>query len=206
MFGFFLRDIRAVSVIEFAIALPAFLIVIMGGLETANMVITQQRVAEIASEIAQNSARGNGQIDEADISQIMTGARLAAEGSPILTKGRIILSSIRLNAAKNGQWIEWQRCEGDDKTIKSTYGAQNKGNADSTLQQVGPAPGLKAVDGVNIMVVEISTTYQPFIGNAFSLVAAGNKLTAVAANVVRDRTTFAIKNDGDLTTSQIKSC
>ncbi|RYF19592.1 MAG: pilus assembly protein [Oxalobacteraceae bacterium] len=205
-FGAFMMDVRAVSVIEFAFGLPVFLIAIMGGLETANMVITQQRVAEIANEIAQNSARGNGQIDEADISQIMTGARLAAEGSPILTKGRIILSSVRLNAAKNGQWIEWQRCEGDDKTIKSTYGAQNKGSTDPTLQQVGPAPGLKAVDGVDIMVVEISTTYQPIIGNAFSLVAAGKKLTAVAANVVRDRTTFAIKNDSDLTSSQIKTC
>jgi Flp pilus assembly protein TadG len=60
-----IRDLRGVSVIEFAIALPLFLTAILGGLEIANMAIMQQRVAEIASEIAQNSARGNNQIDEA---------------------------------------------------------------------------------------------------------------------------------------------
>ena len=200
------KDRRGVSVIEFAIGLPVFLTAILGGLEVANMAIMQQRVTEIASEIAQNSARGNDQIDEADVSQIMTGARLSAEGSPILTQGRAVLSSVRLNAAKNGQWIEWQRCEGDNKTIKSTYGIQGKGKTDATLVQVGAAPGLKAVDGVNIMVVEVTTTYQPLIGNAFSLFASGKTLKAIAAHVVRDRTTFAIKNDGDLTTAQIKAC
>jgi Flp pilus assembly protein TadG len=206
VFKHIIRDLRGVSVIEFAIALPLFLTAILGGLEIANMAIMQQRVAEIASEIAQNSARGNNQIDEADVSQIMTGARLSAEGSTILTKGRAVLSSVRLNADKNGQWIEWQRCEGDNKTFKSTYGVQGKGKTDATLAQVGPAPGLKAVDGVDIMVVEVTSTYQPLIGNAFSLFAKGTTLKAIAAQVVRDRTTFAIKNDGNLVTTQIKTC
>lgn len=199
-------DVRAVSVIEFAIGLPVFLTAIMGGLEVANMAIMQQRVAEIASEVAQNAARGTNQIDESDISQIMTGARLSAEGTPIMDKGRIILSSVRLNAAKNGQWIEWQRCDGADRTIKSAYGVQGKGRSDASLQKVGAGTGLKAVDGVDIMVVEVTTEYQPLIGNVFSAVTNGNDLQAVTAHVVRDRTTFSIKNDGGATASQIKTC
>ncbi|MFZ3481785.1 TadE/TadG family type IV pilus assembly protein [Sphingomonas sp. 3-13AW] len=197
---------RGVSLIEFAIGLPVFLVAILGGLEVANMAITQQKVAGIASEVAANAARGTNQIDEADISQVMTGARLAAEGTPILSKGRVILSSVRLNAAKNGQWIEWQRCEGEDRTIRSAYGAQGKGRTDTSLRQVGPAPGLKAADGVNIMVVEVQTRYQPLIGNAFSVITEGNDLRAVSAHVVRDRNTFSIKNDGGVSSGKIKTC
>jgi hypothetical protein len=203
--SFLSRDTRGFSLIEFAIALPVFLALVFGGLELANMALTQQRVTEIASQMAQNAARGTNQVDEADVSQIMTGGRLAAEGTPILTKGRVIISSVRLNAARNGQWIEWQRCDGSDATVTSAYGAQGKGKSD-TLQQVGPAPGLKAIDGVNIMVVEVSTKYQPIIGNAFSLIREGSALKAVAAHVARERTTFGIKNDGNLTSSQIRTC
>lgn len=199
-------DRRGVSLIEFALGLPVFLVAIMGGLEVANMAITQQRVAEIASEVAENAARGTGQIDEADISQIMTGARLASEGTSILDSGRIVLSSVRLNTTRNGQWIEWQRCEGADRTIRSVYGDQGKGRSDTSLQQVGPGIGLKAVDGVDIMVVEVRTRYQPLTGNAFSIVSRGRDLKAVAAHVVRDRTTFGIKNDAGVSASQIKSC
>lgn len=201
-----LRDARGVSVIEFAIGLPVFLTAIMGGLEVANMAITQQRVAEIASEVAENAARGTGQIDESDVAQIMTGARLAAEGTAILENGRIVLSSVRLNASRNGQWIEWQRCEGADGTVRSKFGDQGKGKTDASLQRVGPAPGLRAVDGVDIMVVEVRTRYRPLIGNAFSLVSGKSDLQAVSAHVVRDRTTFSIKNDAGLTATQIKSC
>lgn len=204
--GLLSRDTRGVSLIEFAIGLPVFLTLLFGGLELANMALTQQRVSEIANQMAQNAARGTNQIDEADISQIMTGGRLAAEGTPILSKGRVIISSVRLNAAKNGQWIEWQRCDGSDTTVRSAYGAQGKGKSDSTLSQVGPAPGLKAVDGVNIIVVEASTKYQPMISNAFSLISEGSVLKAVAAQVARERTTFSIKNDGNLTSSQIRTC
>jgi hypothetical protein len=200
------KDTRGVSLIEFAIGLPVFLTLVLGGLELANMALMQQRVIEMASQIAQNAARGTNQIDESDISQIMMGGRLAAEGTPILDKGRVIISSVRLNAAKNGQWLEWQRCDGSDTTVKSAYGAQGKGKSDSTLAQVGPAPGLKAVDGVNIMVVEVNTKYQPLIGNAFSLVSQDGVLKAVAAQVARERTTFGIKNDGNLTSSQIQTC
>ncbi len=202
----FRADESGVSLIEFALALPLFLTLVCGGLELANLAITQQRIAEIASQVAQNAARGTSQVDEADVSQIMTGAQLASEGTPILAKGRIILSSVRLNTARTGQWIEWQRCAGDAKTIQSAYGSQGKGKLDNSLQQVGPAPGLRAADGVNIMLVEVITSYQPLISNTFSLRAEGSVLKTTAAHVGRERTTFAIKNDGNLTASQIMSC
>ena len=200
------RSVAGLAVIEFAIGLPLFLTLVLGGLEVANLVITQQRVAAIASDTAQNAARGTQQIDEADISQIFTGAELAADGTAILEKGRIILSAVRRNAAGTGQWIEWQRCTGSVKTIVSDYGLQGKGKSDASLQQVGPAPGIKAVDGVDIIVVEARTTYQPVIGTIYALTGRGQILKAVAAQVVRDRTTFAVKNDTNLTADKIKTC
>jgi Flp pilus assembly protein TadG len=201
-----LRDRRGVSIIEFAIGLPMFLIAVLGGLEVANLTLTQQRVAAVASQVAQNAARGTQQIDEADINQIFTGAELAASGAPILEKGRIILSSVRLNAAGNGQWIDWQRCTGTDKTVKSVYGPEGKGKADTSLQQVGPAPGIKAVGNVNIMVVEIRSAYQPIIGTAYAAVGGGQIMKSVTAQVVRERTTMGIKNDGALPATKIKTC
>jgi Flp pilus assembly protein TadG len=201
-----LRDRRGVGVVEFALGLPVFLVLVCGGLEVANLALTQQRLSAIASQTAQNGARGTYQIDEADVRQVFTADELAADQTAILTQGRVILSSVRLNAAGNGQWIEWQRCDGSDTSVTSRYGAEGKGKTDSSLQQVGSAPGLKAVANVDIMVAEAQTRYKPLIGNAFSMVPAGKLLTATAAQVVRDRTPMGIKNDGNLAASQIKSC
>ena len=200
------RDRRGVGVVEFAIGLPVFLVAVMGGLEVANLALVQQRVASIASQVAQNAARGVEQIDESDVREIFTGAELAADGTPILDNGRIVLSSVRLNAAGNGQWIDWQRCTGADTTVVSRYGPQDKGKNDASLQQVGPAPGIKASANVNIMVVEVRTRYAPLIGNVFSVIRGGQVLSATAAQIVRERTAMGIKNDGALSPSQIKTC
>ncbi len=199
----FLRDRRAVGLIEFALGLPVLLVLTLGGLEVANMALMQQRLTQIASQVTQNAARGTQQMDEADIVQVFTAARLTAEGTPLLRKGRVILSSVRLNPARSGQWIEWQRCTGDVKTIRSAYGAQGKGETDASLQTVG---GIKAADNVAILVTEMQSTYQPIIGNAFSVVSAGRTLRAVSAQVVRDRTTFGIKNDTGLPSGSIATC
>lgn len=203
--GLLLRSRRGVAVIEFALALPLFLLLVLGGLELANYCLMQQRVSHMASTVAMNAARGAGQIDEADVRQIMIGSELAAAGTPIMTNGRVILSSVRLNAAKNGQWIDWQRCTGL-KSPTSTYGNQDTGKSDTKLQTVGGNPGIKAPDGVNIMVAEVFYSYQPLIGGAFTGFLGGKRLAAVSAHVVRDRTAFGIKNDGKLPAAQLKTC
>lgn len=199
-------DTRGVGLIEFAFALPVLLTLVLGGLEIANLALMQQHVTEMASQVAQNAARGTQQMDEADIAQIFTGSELSAAGTTLLTNGRLILSSVRLNAAGNGQWIEWQRCTGGVTTIRSAYGAQGKGKTDTSLQRVGAAPGLQAAANVDIMVVEVQTTYQPLLGSVFSIVSRDKTLRAVNAQVVRDRTTFNLKNDGGLTAAQIRTC
>lgn len=199
-------DTRGVGLIEFAFALPVLLTLVLGGLEIANLALMQQHVTEMASQVAQNAARGTQQMDEADIAQIFTGSELSAAGTTLLTNGRLILSSVRLNAAGNGQWIEWQRCTGGVTTIRSAYGVQGKGKTDTSLQRVGAAPGLQAAANVDIMVVEVQTTYQPLLGSVFSIVSRDKTLRAVNAQVVRDRTTFNLKNDGGLTAAQIRTC
>ncbi len=200
-----LRDSRGIALVEFAIGLPVFLAAIMGGLELANFCLMQQRVTQIASALAMTAARGSEQIDEADIHQLMTGVELSAGGTSIMANGRVILSSVRLNAAANGQWIEWQRCDGS-RTTASAYGVQGKGKSDATLQTVGGSPGIKAPAGVDIMVAEASYAYQPIIGGLFTSFTTGKTLKAVAAHVVRDRTTFGIKNDGALSGTALNPC
>jgi Flp pilus assembly protein TadG len=201
----FVRACRGVAIIEFAVALPFFLLLVLGGLELANFCLMQQRVSHMASSVAMNAARGSEQIDEANVRQIMIGSELAAAGTPIMTNGRVVLSSVRLNAAKNGQWIDWQRCTGL-KSPNSAYGIQDTGKSDTKLQAVGGNPGIKAPDGVNIMVAEVFYSYQPLIGGGFTGFLGGKRLGAVSAHVVRDRTAFGIKNDGKLPAAQLKTC
>ena len=65
-----------------------------------------------AATTADNPARDRSTIDETDISETMVAVDIAGEQIKFGDYGRLILPSVQINPAKNGQWIRWQRCEG----------------------------------------------------------------------------------------------
>ncbi|MGQ0660288.1 MAG: TadE/TadG family type IV pilus assembly protein, partial [Sphingosinicella sp.] len=61
--------------VEFALALPVLLTLGLFGLETANFAMAHLRVSNIAVMTADNAARIRDNIDEADVIDLLTGAK-----------------------------------------------------------------------------------------------------------------------------------
>lgn len=201
----FLRRLRGctggMALTEFAMSLPILLTLGLFGLETANLAMAHLRVSNIAMMTADNAARIRDSIDEADVIELFTGAKMTGEGIRFAQNGRIVLSSIEPNAAgtggaSTGQWIRWQRCDGQ-RVFTSAYGAQGKGQNDASLQYVGTATNpISAATGTAVMVVEVSYIYQPIIPNSF---LSGREIRYESAFNVRQRTNQAITNASSVT-------
>lgn len=189
-----LRDCKSgLALVEFAASLPVLLTLALCGLETANYAMAHLRVSNIAMMTADNAARVRDSIDEADVIELFTGAKITGEGLRFAQNGRIVLSSIEPNAAGNGQWIRWQRCDGA-KTFTSQYGVEGTGETDDSLQAVGPAGSqISASPGSAMMVVEVSYNYQPIIPNTF---LEDSEVRYESAFNVRQRTNQALSNNG----------
>ena len=119
----FRRDIRAIAFVEFALSLPLFTMVMMGGIEIANFVTTKMRVSQLALHVADHIARiGTGSqlaaktISEKQINDVLTGAGLQADRLNLYTRGRVIISSlepdtVNTTSGNKRYKIAWQRCQ-----------------------------------------------------------------------------------------------
>jgi len=213
------RNCSGVAMIEFALSLPIILLMGLGGTELAHMAIARERVDQIAMLVADNAARVRDTLDENDVNDIMTGAKLVGQSIDFGNHGRIILSDVQNNPANNGQWIRWQRCAGA-KNVSSSYGAVNDGWQDTSLQAgVGPTGNkVTAATGTIVMFVEVVYDYQPIVPVSYF---GARTFTATQAFNVRDRmpasSTLAngsvdpappsdIKNQSNLATAQKSDC
>lgn len=191
--------------IEFAMALPVLVTLALVGLETANLAMAHLRVSNIAMLTADNAARVRDSIDEANVIELLAGAKMTGDSIQFRQNGRIILSSVEpnhagFNGATTGQWIRWQRCDGA-RNVQSNYGPQDTGQNDASLQAVGPANNrITAGDGTAIMLVEVVYNYQPLVSDTIF----GTRIIRYeSAFNVRQRTNQALNNIGNVTP---KSC
>lgn len=192
-----------IALTEFAFALPILLGLGLLGLESANYAMAHLRVSNIAMMTADNAARVRESIDEADVIELLMGAKMSGSGIRFGENGRIILSSIEVNPAANGQWIRWQRCDGLRGSV-SRYGVQGTGQNNASLQSVGPADNpIAAQPGTAVMVVEVEYDYQPIIPNSF---LAGRQIRYESAFNVRQRNDQVIKNVGNIPVGQRRTC
>lgn len=188
---------------EFAFALPILLALGLLGLETANFAMAHLRVSNIAMMTADNAARVRESIDEADVIELLLGAKMSGSGIQFGQNGRIILSSIEVNPGATGQWIRWQRCDGL-MNAASSYGGQGTGQNNASLQAVGPAGNqIAAQPGTAVMMVEVVYDYQPIIPNSF---LEGRQIRYESAFNVRQRTDQALKNAGNIPVNQRRTC
>ena len=154
--------------VEFAMSLPVLVTLSLVGLETANLAMAHLRVSNIAMLTADNAGRVRDSIDEANVIELMMGAKMTGDSIRFKQNGRIILSSIEPNTAgsggtSTGQWIRWQRCDGA-KNVTSVYGPQGTGQNNNSLQQFGAAGSqIAATSGTAIMLVEVVYDYQPLV-------------------------------------------
>jgi hypothetical protein len=188
-----LKNCRSgLALTEFAFSLPILLALSLYGFETANLAIAHLRVSNIATLTADNAARVRDSIDEANIIEMMTGAKMTGSSIRFAQNGRIILTDFERHT--NGrQWIRWQRCDGA-LDVSSNYGRpKNASNGDivngteylqsdritrstaaqrsdpsyATLTDVGPAGRqISAASGTAVMLVEVVYHYQPIVSES----------------------------------------
>jgi Flp pilus assembly protein TadG len=191
-FARFLKDRSGVAMIEFALGAPFLLFFGLWGIEVANFAITNMRISQIATQIADNASRigdtstlKDRRIYESDINDILFGATIQAGASlDIYKRGRVVISSVEVDPTTNKQYIHWQRCKGE-KVYASAYGSQG------TLLPGGIGPASHQVSAEPddaVIFVELTYEYQPLVSQSL---ATNSKIVASA--------TFMVRDDRDLT-------
>jgi hypothetical protein len=167
------------ALIEMALGLPLVLMLGLGGLETCRYVLAMLRVNQIAYAVADNAGRVRHALDEADVNEIMIGAKLMG-GSDFAANGRIVLTDLeqRTNTSGSGgtgtitaanpngyrQWIRWQRCAGAASKTSSYGGPKDSsGNAvvnldNSTNSDHGAVQTASTIDGIGPAGQQISSS------------------------------------------------
>lgn len=183
-----LCNAEGIAVTELALALPVFLVMLVGGAEIANYMTVRMRVSQLALHVADNGARiGSGsqlqaqQISEAQINDMLVGTNMQGRGLDFEARGRIVVSSLEHDPANAGRFrIAWQRCFGDEAHTP-LYGVQGNNN----LTGMGPAGNRVTAmpDGATIFV-ELNYRYKPLVTT--DRVSFG-EFTDIATMAVRDR-------------------
>ncbi|MCB2065417.1 MAG: pilus assembly protein [Erythrobacter sp.] len=192
------RHTSGVAMTEFALIFPFILGVGLMGMETANRVLVQMKVAQLASQIADNASRIGDQsmledrkIYEGDINDLFYGAWMQGGDSIDLYRhGRVILSSLEVVPdTEDQQYIHWQRCLGMKNHV-SSYGIEGDGRTSDDLPGMGPAgEEVTAFADGAVMFVEISYDYQPLIGAPLTFNEGDIHVIS----------SFTVRNDRDLT-------
>ena len=165
------RDDTGVAFIEFAYAAPVFLVLVLVGLEVANLALAHMRVSHLAMTVADNAGRTMSGIDEAHIYEVFAGAAVIGQGIDFEPNGRVVLSSLEdngLNGSRSGQKITWQRCWGD-LDVDPAYGDEGDGATDASLPDGLGADGnrIAALPDTAVMFVEATYNYQPLVGTGW---------------------------------------
>lgn len=196
-----------VAMTEFALTFPFILGVGLLGVETANRVLVQLKVTQLANLIADNASRIGDQsmiedreIFEGDINDLFFGAHLqGGQSIDLFTHGRVILSSLEVvPGTDDQQFINWQRCVGAKNHV-SSYGTEGDGEGADTFPGMGPAgEEVIAFEDEAVMFVEIDYDYQSLIGAPFTF--DSGEIHAIASYTVRadrDLTGIHQRNAGD---------
>lgn len=162
-----LGDSRATVMVEMAFCVPILALIAFGGIEMSNLTLVNTRISQISLNTADNASRiafGSNlslpRVRETDINDVLAGAEVQAQGLNLKQNGRIVLSSLEVNA-DGGQTIKWQRCYGD-LPIQPAYGRQGTGATGKSFPGMGPSTRrVTALDGTAVMYVEITYRYQP---------------------------------------------
>lgn len=176
---------------EFALAAPILLTGGLWGVETAHTAMSQMRVSQVATLIADNASRvgetsllGEVKLYESDINDVLYGAQLQTGGNfDLYGNGRVILSSLEVvPGTEDQQYIHWQRCMGTMQH-ESTYGDEGDGLASNFPGMGPPGEEILAFEDEAVMFVEVVYTYQPIVSDMFANV---EQLSATSAFNVRD--------------------
>lgn len=148
---------QGVAPVEFALAAPLLLALLLGTLEITRYMMIQLKTDKVADTIADLVAQDQAiELTNANLAQLVTAATEVMNPYPFGAYGYVIISSV----AKTGTaapTVRWQYSGGGTFTRPSLIGIVN-GNASM------PA-GFTMADKDNIIVTEVFYNYSTFFGS-----------------------------------------
>jgi hypothetical protein len=157
---------EGVAFIEFAIALPFLLILLLGGIEVTRYVLIVQKVEKAASTISDVVAQASA-LSQNDLDNIITAGGQVMEPYSFGSNGYVIISSVTqvgTPAGDNPPIIKWQYGGGGTWVQPSQIG---------TTGGVASLPsGLALNDADNIIIAEVFYNYQPMLVN--NIISSGS--------------------------------
>lgn len=214
-------DNSGLALVEFAVSLPFFMGLTVGGVELANYAsVTMQlnqiaiHTADNAARMGENSALSARRISELNINDVFEGTlregdRVALAGAhgyvdpvngqqSIRGNARIILSSVEMVTPIVGgiprYRIRWQRCAGSADQYQSSYGDTT---STPTLDGFGPVgKKVRPLQTSAIMLVELQYYYQPKIVNGFAKLT-DRTVSQTSSMIVREQRDYAGPVGGD---------
>lgn len=208
------RDDSGVAFTEFALALPFLLMTLVGGLELVNLALTHQQLSRVATSVADLAARYRSSIDETDIETLFFGSNMSTDLNEFDTRGRIILNSLTVNedidpatGEPTGNWIRWQRCEGD-LSVVSQIGKEGDGRDDDSIPDID---GFTVADPNTVMMAEVVYDYEPLFVDGRLLAPISNvfeprQIRYTAAFIAREISLIDITNTTNVAASDLKTC
>lgn len=174
------RDRRGSVLVEFAVAMPVFILLLMGGFEFARFAMVNQKIARVGGLVNDYVAQARS-MDTAQITDLFAAAQRIAEPFDMLGQGAVIVTTVQ--GTGGGPQVLWQQAGAGTLVASSTIGAPGES---ATL----PA-GLIVDTNESLVVTEVFFDYQPiFVGS----VVPSNQLYYQSFN--RPRSTQILQFNG----------
>lgn len=206
------RDQSGLALLEFAFTMPLVLAIGGWGVELSNVALSNLRVSQYTLNLADNVSRVGqdagsvSNLREADVNDVLQGAKLEGAAINLTTRGRITISSLE-NVQQSYdttrvQRIHWQRCLGamSGTNYDSSYGTVSvSAGSDNTQANAGVAvpagmgdagAQVSAPNDSGVMFVEVNYLYKPLFGSLY-LGSAPRIIHYTASFIVRDNRSFA---------------
>jgi len=148
-----LRCVAGNVAVEFALAVPVLLLLMLGSVEMARFVLLNQKLDRVATTISDLVARAET-IDESALDDIFTAAGEVAAPFDLANLGVVIVSSVT-NPDGNGATVAWQRDGGGAFAATSEVGTE--GNSASLPE------GFEVRQGETVIISEVFFDFEPFL-------------------------------------------
>ena len=139
--------------VEFALALPVLMLLMLGSVEMARFVILHQKVDRVAVTTSDLVARAET-IKESELTDIFAAAELVAQPFDLPNLGVVIVSAVT-NDDGSGAKIAWQRSGGGSASHSSQIGTE--GGAASL------GADFEVREGETAIIAEVFYEFEPFL-------------------------------------------
>lgn len=142
--------------VEFALALPVLLAMLLASAELGRFVLLNQKVDRVAITMSDLVARAET-INESDLDDIFLAAEHVATPFDLNNFGRIVISSVT-NPDGEGPTIAWQRAGGGSFSAASEVGTE--GEPADLLDE------FEVREGETAIISEVFFDFEPFLSEA----------------------------------------